>query len=82
MNILLDKLCNHCTRGNILDKFQKYLTAFSQTVMMTSSNGNIFRVTGPLCGDVTGEFSAQRPVTRSFDVLFHLHLNKRLRKQS
>ena len=23
-------------------------------VMMTSSNGNIFRVTGPLCGDFTG----------------------------
>ena len=23
-------------------------------VMMTSSNGNIFRVTGPLCGEFTG----------------------------
>ena len=22
--------------------------------MMTSSNGNIFRVTGPLCGEITG----------------------------
>ena len=31
---------------------------------------------------VTGEFSAQGPVTRSFDVLFDLHLNKRLSKQS
>ena len=31
---------------------------------------------------VTGEFSAQRPVTRSFDVLFDLRLNKRLSKQS
>ena len=30
---------------------------------------------------VTGEFPAQRPVTRSFDVFFHLHLNKRLSKQ-
>ena len=29
-----------------------------------------------------GEFPAQRPVTRSFDVFFDLHLNKRLRKQS
>ena len=38
--------------------------------MMTSSNGNIFRVTGPLCGEFTGpgEFPTQRPVTRSFDV--------------
>ena len=62
--------------------------------MMTSSNGSIFRVTvWPLCGGfpghrwiprkkVTGKFPAQRPVTRSFDVLFDLHLNKRLSKQS
>ena len=27
---------------------------------------------------VTGEFPAQRPVTRSFDIFFDLHLNKRL----
>ena len=46
---------------------------------MTSSNGNIFRVTGPLCGEFTGpgEFPTQRPVTRSFDVFFDLRLNKR-----
>ena len=51
--------------------------------MMTSSNGNIFRVTGPLCGEFTGpgEFPTQRPVTRSFDVFFDLLLNKRLSKQ-
>ena len=51
--------------------------------MMTSSNGNIFRVTGPLCGEFTGpgEFPAQRPVTRSFDVFFDLSLNKRVSKQ-
>ena len=50
---------------------------------MTSSNGNIFRVTGPLCGEFTGpgEFPTQRPVTRSFDVFFDLRLNKRLSKQ-
>ena len=30
---------------------------------------------------VTGEFPAQRPVTRSFDVFFDLWLNKRLSKQ-
>ena len=46
--------------------------------MMTSSNGNIFRVTGPLCR----EFPTQRPVTRSFDVFFDLRLNKPLSKQS
>ena len=51
--------------------------------MMTSSNGNIFRVTGPLCGEFTGpsEFPTQRPVTRSFNVYFDLRLNKRLSKQ-
>ena len=51
--------------------------------MMPSSNGNIFRVTGPLCGEFTGpgEFPAQRPVTQSFDVFFDLRLNKRLSKQ-
>ena len=52
-------------------------------IMMTSSNGNIFRVTGPLCGEFTGpgEFPTQRPVTRSFDVFLDLRLNKRLSKQ-
>ena len=42
--------------------------------MMTSSNRNIFRVTGHLCGEF--------PVPRSFDVFFDLRLNKRLSKQS
>ena len=51
--------------------------------MMTSSNGNIFRVTGPLCGEFTGpgDFPTQRPVTRSFGVFFDLRLNRRLSKQ-
>ena len=31
---------------------------------------------------VTGEFPAQKPVTRSFDVFFDLRLNKRLSEQS
>ena len=53
--------------------------------MMTSSNWNIFRVTGHLCAGnspVTGEFPVERPVTRSFDDFFDLCLNKRLSKQS
>ena len=51
-------------------------------IMMTSSNGNIFRVTGLCAGNsaATGEFPTQRPVTRSFDVFFDLRLNKRLSK--
>ena len=50
---------------------------------MTSSNGNIFCVTGPLCGEFTGpgEFPSQRLVMRSFDVFFDMRLNKRLSKQ-
>ena len=45
--------------------------------MMTPSNWNIFRVTGPLWGNppATGEFPSQRPVTRS-DAIFDLGLNK------
>ena len=31
---------------------------------------------------VPGEFRAERPVTRSFDVFFDLRLNQRLSKQS
>ena len=50
---------------------------------MTSSKGNIFRVTGTLCGEFTGpgEFPTQRPVTRSFDVYLNLRPDKRLCKQ-
>ena len=43
---------------------------------MTSSNENIFHVTGPLCVEFIGYrwFPSQRPVTRSFGVLSDLHL--------
>ena len=47
-------------------------------VMMASSNGKALRTISP----VPGEFPAQRPVTRSFDVFFDLRLNERLCKQS
>ena len=47
---------------------------YSGKHMMTSSNG----VTGHLCVEFTGEFPAQRPVTRSFDVFLDLRLNERL----
>ena len=50
---------------------------------MTSSNGNLFRITGPLCEEFTvcGEFPTQRPVTQSFDVFFDLRPNKHMSKQ-
>ena len=52
-------------------------------LMMTSSNGDIFRVTGHLCREFTGPrwIPAHMPVTRSFDVFFDLRLKKRLSKQ-
>ena len=52
-------------------------------ILMTSSNENIFRVTGHLCWNspASGEVPAQRPVTRNFDVFFDLRPNKRLSKQ-
>ena len=53
---------------------RQMMPQFSAVCMMTSSNGNIFRITGPLCGEFTGEFPSQRPVTRSFDVFFDLSL--------
>ena len=52
-------------------------------LMMTSSNGNIFRITGPLCE----EFTCHRwiPLTKASDVelwgFFICALNKRLSKQ-
>ena len=51
--------------------------------IITSTNWNIFRVTGPLWGEppVTGGFPSKRPVTRIFDVFFDLRLNKRSSKQ-
>ena len=45
-------------------------------------NGNIFRVTLPLCGNFTSPRWIKRSVTRSFDVFFDLSLNKTLVKQS
>ena len=66
-------------------------TSIFPVFMMTSSNGNMFRVTGFCAGNspatagnspVTGEFSSHRPVTRSFDVFFDLCLNRQLSKQS
>ena len=51
--------------------------------MITSSNGDISPLLVLCVGNspVTSEFSAQRPVTQSFDVYFDLCLNKRLSKQ-
>ena len=62
----------------ILNKFDP---AGAETVIiMTSSNENIFCITGPFCREFTSEFSSKMPVMRSFDVFFDLHQNKQLSK--
>ena len=50
------------------------MEAFSALLALSAGNS-------PVTGEVTGEFHAQSPVTRSFDVIFDLRLNKRLSKQ-
>ena len=58
----------------ILQRWRGYnessLFLFISTFHVTSSNGNIFRVTGPSWGKppVTDGYPSQRPVTRSFGV--------------
>ena len=73
--------CQRCRHPFI--SYDSYRVSMTFVWMMTSSNGNIFHVTGHLCGEFTGpgEFPTQRPVTRSFDVFFDLRLNKRLSEQ-
>ena len=71
------ELCLSCTNLSILSG-PLFVDGDLGHLMMTSSNGNIFRVTGHLCGEIP----AQRPVTRSFDVFLDLRLNKPLSKQS
>ena len=77
-NLKIDRQIYHHEREKLPHRFPSGLKT-----MMTSSNGNIFRVTDPLCGEFTGpgEFPTQRPVTRSFDIFFDLRLNKWLSKQ-
>ena len=54
----------------VLIGFKESLThifqGFFSQVMMTSSNGNIFHVTGPLCGEFTGD--RWLPHTKASDV--------------
>ena len=75
---------NICDMNVASNRFREMRVVVSITIvnMMTSSNGNIFRVTGHLCGEFTGpgEFPTQKPVTRSFDVYFDLRPDKRLSK--
>ena len=73
--VIFSSLFKFTTMDNVCDIF---------LFMMTSSNGNISPLL-VLCegnSTVTGEFPSQRPVTRSFEVFFDLHLNKWLNNPS
>ena len=67
-----------------LDPKPIFISQFLTIFMMTSSNGNIFRVTGSLCGEFTGH--RWIPRTKASDaelyVFVDLRLIKRLSKQS
>ena len=82
--VLKEQRCQIFSRYETPSKSRKMLVGLVECTemhpnMMTSSNGNIFRVTGHLCGEFIGhgEFPPQRPVTRSFDVFFDLRLNEK-----
>ena len=69
----------HC-HGSAVCKIASYWTV----VMMTSSNGNIFRVTGHFCGEFTGHrwITRTKAIDANLGVFFDLRLNKPLSKQS
>ena len=83
-------LCTPSVLENATERFEEdpsdgenslLLKQFVQN-MMTSSNGNIFRITGPLWENLP--FTVNSPHKgqwRGFDVFFDLRLNKRLSKQ-
>ena len=52
---------NSNSRVDWYDYFEKKI----DSIMMTLSNGNIFRVTGPLCGEFTGH--RWIPLTKASD---------------
>ena len=77
------KMCHKCQEEkeeqNIFLRVQKQVSKLVNHQMKT------FSALLAICAgnaQVTGEFPAERPVTRSFDCFFDLRLNKRLSKQS
>ena len=76
---ILHSPCHGCkgTRSHGIDLFRQHswwrhqLETFPTSLAICEGNS-----------PVTGEFPAQRPVTRSFEVFFDLRLNKWLSKQS
>ena len=78
---------HHCGGTELRIQISRVLTLNTSSTsdfMMTSSNGNIFRVTGHLCGEFTGP--RWIPRTKAIDAelwcFCDLRLNKRVSKQS
>ena len=69
-----------CRKSNWHNDCRSCCQLYTSVTWWCHQIDNIFRVTAHLHGEFTGP--AQRPVTRSFDVFFDLHLNKRLSKHS
>ena len=63
--------CNTCRSG----LSRTVLSYNSNKIMMTSSNGDIFRVTGPLCGEFTGH--RWIPRTKAIDAELCMQKNER-----
>ena len=81
--LIIRNMCSEITLVELLPPLT-VSTVVTTKLMMTSSNGSISALLALCAGNspVTGEFPAQRPVTRGFDVFFDLGMNKRLSKQS
>ena len=73
-------LLTNWTYCNLALNHRHWTLPEASSIMMTSSNGSIFRDTGPMWGNppVTGGFPS---LTRIFDVLFDMRRNKLLSKQ-
>ena len=54
MFVVLSQWINYLMSSIILDAENQAHIGKATALMMTSSNGNIFRVIGPLCGEFTG----------------------------
>ena len=75
---------HYVIRATSVSKSLKFVYTYIRKCIMTSSNGSICRITGLLCGELTGHVWIPRTKANEveFEVFFDLRLNKRLSKQS
>ena len=69
---------------NMVVRLSTFSCIYHKTSMEWKSNGNIYRVTGLLCGEFTGHrwINLTKASDAELDAFFDLRLNKRLNKQS